>query len=120
MKLLNREEFLKLPEGTLYSEYDPHVFGDIRVKGVSGEGNNVYALDLIGLSSDGFNDFNEAANAFVETKQGDLDFDCYCRDNILEDQLFAVFEAKELSEMTKLLQTAMRLAINSEGQNAAT
>jgi len=32
MQLLNREEFLKLPEGTLYSEYDPHVFGDIRVK----------------------------------------------------------------------------------------
>jgi hypothetical protein len=122
MKLLNRKEFLKLPEGTLYAKYYQDIFDDICVKdasiGVDEEIGVFYTMPLINISDDAFdNDHADASDSFVKTKQCELDFDCYGRDGFFdEDQLFAVFEAKELSEMTKILQTALKLAVNAESK----
>jgi hypothetical protein len=33
VRIVNRLEFLKMPPGTVYAEYEPHVFGEIAVKG---------------------------------------------------------------------------------------
>jgi hypothetical protein len=126
MKLLNREEFLKLPEGTLYAKYYQDLFGDICVKdasiGAEEEIGDFYTMPLINISDDVFdNDHSDASDSFVKTMQCDLDFDCYGRDGFFDkDQLFAVFEAKELSEITKILQTVLKLAINAETKNNAT
>jgi hypothetical protein len=67
-------------------------------------------MEMINPSYEGFNNFSDAIDFFNKSKQCELNFNCYGRDELLdEDQLFAVFEAKELSEMTKLLQTATHL-----------
>ena len=88
MKLLNRDEFLKLPVGTIYTNYDRGSHsGEIFVKQ-----DNLTRKPLI--------------NNFGITSEDGL--------------LFAVFEAKELSEMTKLIQVGLRLAITSEQTNAPT
>lgn len=120
MKLLNREEFLKLPEGTLYAKYEPHIFGGIQVKGESNKKcGDFYTMEMINPSYEGFNNFSDAIDFFNKSKQCELDFNCYGQDGLFdEDQLFAVFEAKELSKMIELLQTGLKLAISTENNNA--
>jgi hypothetical protein len=126
MKLLNREEFLKLPKGTLYDKYYQKLLGDTCVKDASiraeEEIGDFYTMPYINISDDVFdNDHSDASDYFVKTMQCDLDFDCYGRDGFFDkDQLFAGFEAKELSEITKILQTVLKLAINAENKNNAT
>ena len=96
MKSLNRNEFLKLPVGTIYAEksYDDnqnYQLSDFRVKGKIGEiPTDFYYVSLI----------NPAFR--------------YYDNSIVGSDSFAVFEAKELSEMTKLIQVGLRLAINGE------
>ena len=96
MKLLNRDEFLKLPEGSLYAENSygddlEYQLSDFRVKGKIGEiPTDFYYVSLI----------NPAFR--------------YYDNSIVGSDSFAVFTAKELSEMTKLIQVGLRLAINGE------
>lgn len=33
MRIVRAKEFLKLPENTLYSTYEPCVFGELKIKG---------------------------------------------------------------------------------------
>jgi hypothetical protein len=102
MKILNRTEFMKLPENTLFSKYEPCVFGNLMIKGKTSEHNDFYVQQI----HDGV-DYSDTVN-FREKLEGaekngtsiDMDFYCECRDGLFEDdQLFAVWEEKDVLEL---------------------
>lgn len=120
MKLLNRDEFLKLPVGTMYAICGDCEFSKIYVKGVA----NNQEFDFLPFFDIKPNDeqtYFDAFDNFTKTKKCELDFETCMVDDGVAYESYGVFTAKELSEMTKLLQVGLRLAINTEKQaNAVT
>ena len=111
MKIIDRETFLKLPAGTVYSKYEPCVFGDLCIKGDSLKNDWAYqsivdAIDAI--DSPVFSD-----KLFLSEKTGesiDMDFYCMVRDGLFEnDQLFSVWDKKDvIALMNRLSETITR------------
>ncbi len=110
MKIVNRAAFLALPAGTLFSKYQPCVFGDLCVKG-----------ETIGESVDFFyQTITDAIDTgiYVETvlhhaeKDGSslaMDFNCQDRDGMFDDdQLYAVWEREDVTGLITRLQTALQ------------
>lgn len=98
MRIVNKQEFLKLPEGILYSDFEPFSFSGLKIKGETWDSDFIYQ-DLIGnvdapSSSDSFDvlyNANETGESFS------LDFDCGCRDGLYDnDQLFAIYETEDV------------------------
>lgn len=110
MKLLNRQEFLKLPSGTLYAKYGDGFFGKIQVK-FDTTSSDFYAMPLIQINTD---DHIDACQSFENTKQCRLDFENIMRDGYFEEhQLFAVFEAIEITSLIEIMQTALKSVENN-------
>ena len=104
MKIINREQFLKLPNGVLYAKFEPCVFGDIAIKGES-TSNDWYFQDLLELD---VNDSGEFADAlFKSMEEGTsiaMDFNCEGRDGLYaEKQFFAVFEKEDVLSLVERL-----------------
>lgn len=98
MRIVNRQEFLAMPEGTLYSDYEPQVFSGLKIKGEKW-GNDFIYQDLIVnvdcLSSGHLVDILVSAEQNRESFS--LDFDCGCRDGLYEkDALFAIYEPEDV------------------------
>ena len=114
MKIVNRQEFYKLPEGTLYSEFKPYYFGGLYIKGETLSYNNIpsdfVTEDLIGnIESDNSDEYHDNIVQAVENKTSlKLDFDCAGRDGMYEeDMMYAVYEKDDIAQfilrLTKLL-----------------
>lgn len=109
MKILNKEQFLKMPAGTVYSEYEPCVFTGLLVKG------DTWPCDYIEMSLIGnieSEDSGDFANKLMDAqKTGDslpLDFDCYGWNGMFEDsQLYAVYEKEDLEGLIGCLQESL-------------
>jgi hypothetical protein len=113
MKLVNRIEFLKLPNGILYSFYES--LGDLQglfMKIDSREHDWIYN-DL--TNNVDCNDSGEFADIMLDIEQNKresfkLDLDCGLRDGFFEDnQLFVVYE---LDDVEKLLTKISSIAAN--------
>lgn len=102
MRIVDRTEFLSLPQGTVYSEFSPIVFDGLFVK-ASGAGaylNDWLYDDLIAPvecnGSDQFADILLEADA-DSNKSFPLDFEYTGRDGTFEkDQKFAVYELDDV------------------------
>ena len=46
MRIIDRVEFLKLPENTVYSPFKPHYFGGLSIKGETINNNNYFTQTL--------------------------------------------------------------------------
>jgi hypothetical protein len=105
VKIINRKQFLALPEGVLFSKYKPYSFEPPLVKGESmpndfGYQDIVYAVKC-GGSDDMMNILEESE---LTGSSFDMDFDCGSRDGLFEDaQLFVVWEKKDLDMLKALL-----------------
>lgn len=112
MKIVNLEEFRKLPEGTLFMKYEPCVFGELQCKGETWEHdflceNVTYWPDCTG--SDDFADKLQEAEDHGTSVL--LDFDSSGRDGFFEnEQLFAVYERRDMEMLMDKLRRCMESA----------
>jgi len=107
MKVLNRKEFLALPSGVLFSNFEPCYFQEIRVK-LQTSGNDFIYQDInSAIKCDSSEEFNE--KMFEATEKGtelEMDFECAGRDGMFDaDQLFAVWNKDDVKSLIKLLES---------------
>lgn len=115
MKIINKTEFYALPEGTVYSDYEPYIFSNLKVKQdtVYNDGQPVDFLyeSLIGNidtnNSDHFIDILDDAEKNKTSLP--MDFNCCERDGLFEEkeQLFAIYEKKDLADFIKKLESLL-------------
>jgi len=100
MKIINRSEFLKLPAGTLYSEFKLCVFDGLFVKGKT-VGGDYYEESLIGnVAADSSEQFNDILFAAVAGAYLQLEFYSIARNGMLnQGQLYAVYGLDEIKQL---------------------
>lgn len=114
MKIVNKQEFYNLPIGTLYSNYGEIWFSGLKIKGETISYENVptdYCYEnLIGnILHDNSNEFVEILEDAVKNKTSfELDFDCLKRDGLYEDEMFAIYEEKDLLQLITKLQSLIK------------
>jgi hypothetical protein len=105
MRIVNKQEFLKLPENTIFSKYSPCQFGDLRIKGESVGTIDFYYQPI--SNSIKCNDTGEFVDACTkaEKESVEMDFDCLTRDGVFDDeQLFSVWEEKDITAFISRLE----------------
>lgn len=103
MKILNTEDFAKLPEGTLFSEYDKDGnLEELRIKGESWTPTSVLSASV--------NDIECSWN-FITLKAGDSSphYTAYTRDVYSIDAMFAVWEKEDLLKLATIVEKALEV-----------
>jgi len=110
MKIVNREQFLSLPTGTLFSKYSPCVFEDLRIKGDTCGNDFVVQQISDAVDASSSAEFVDLLSFAVEEGRSvNLNFDYAGRDGLFDkDQLFAVWERKDVEQLIDRLQQALR------------
>jgi hypothetical protein len=101
MKIVTREEFLKLPVGTLYSKYQPCVADEIHIKDETVM-DDFCCVDISNSAS-----FLHASDTSEPVNLETPYRDACARD---KDQLFAVWELDDLKALAAVVNRAMELA----------
>lgn len=112
MKLLNREEFLKLKD-VLFCKYEPYTFDSLLIKGETRPYSDFYYKKLFALKESAEDDASEsyilANQSFEETKEGPIDLDGWYRDGLYDkDQLFVVFDNEEVISIANQLLSLIK------------
>lgn len=112
MKIINREDFLKLPEGTLFTKYAPYGFDELEIKGETLKDANDFFYQRIVDAVDA-NDSNECVDILeisaCEGKPFNLDLNCQSRDGLFDDdQQFSVWEKPDITNFIERLQQAIK------------
>lgn len=109
MKIVNRKTFLEMPPGTVYAKFEPCIFGNLCIKDDSLSNDWFYQniVDAIDVNDSGeFGDVLFRANDTGESIP--MDFHCLGRDGFFDnDQLFAVFERKDIEALIERLKEAI-------------
>ena len=109
MRILNRDEFLKMPEGTLFSKGQPIYFNGLFVKGESMPNDFIYR-DLIDWENTGSEDMVSRFYEMVDGKKSFPINEDYGRDGCFnKDDLFLIYEAEDLANLVATILTAMNL-----------
>lgn len=110
MKVLNREQFLALPQRTLFHKFEPIVEDQLCVfLGKCGTDDFVYqGLGLSAIESAGGRDTIDLLFKAIDSN-GELsiptDFNCAGRDGMFDKgQLFLVYEKQDVEKLIGLLQ----------------
>lgn len=111
MKIINKSEFYALPIDTLYSDYDPCCFRDLKIKKETLYSHNI-PIDFCYKSLIGnvnYNNTSEYIDLLEEAKNKKLsiklDFECEERDGLYKkEQFFAVYEKEDVLLFIKELQ----------------
>ncbi len=111
MRLVNHQTFLALPTNTLFSTYEPHVFGPLMIKGDTLYGDGGRAIDFCeqgiadSIDCTGSNDFDDQLTHALATGASlAMDFDSQGRDGTFEqDQFYAVWEAADVAALIRRL-----------------
>lgn len=107
MKIYNREEFMKLPEGTIFTSGEPYAFLNLLIKGETWEVDFLESslLDIDSFSSD------ENSDRMNEMKKNGTSYEInksFGREGLFDDKmLYMVFEKKDLEYMIKRFKYAM-------------
>lgn len=97
MKVLNLEQFLGRPAGTIFCKYEPCCVECLEIKA-----ENINENDFVAMSIDGFSS-NDSSGGGVGDEFEYRD-DYYGRDGLYEeDQLFLVYSKKEIEKMVNVL-----------------
>ena len=111
MRIINRQEFLTLPEGTVFSEYEPCAFTGLFIKIGDCLLDDYFELPLVGnvkcRGSEGFIEILEQARKSGEGF--DLDFDGGERNGCFEDeQLYAVYDRQDIQQLIERLKECLQ------------
>lgn len=111
MKIVNLEEFRKLPEGIIFCKCAPDYLGCPQVKGKTLDADfvcasltdNIYFESHSGEIAD---IFDKAINNGTEFR---LDFDSFGRDGLYEkDQLFAIYDKLDITQFITALANSLK------------
>lgn len=106
MKIINKEQFLKLPEGILFNEFKPLYFNYLNVKGETWDKDYI-EMDLIGnIEADSSTEWADKVEDALESGQSlKLDFDSWGRNGMFDkDQLYAVYEQEDIDALIQFLK----------------
>ncbi len=107
MRIVNLKAFLALPSGTVFSKYEPCVFGPINVKGDSIGEIYFFTWDLAGsIKANGTDEFVERLHRAEKSgEELETDFNQEVRDGMFQDdQLFAVYSKEDVAKMIARLE----------------
>jgi len=112
VKIVNLEEFRKLPIGTLFMEYEPCVFGSLYAKGETWE--HDFLMEDITHEIDA-NDCGDFAYKLHDAEKNGtsivMDFDCTSRDGTFnKKQLFAIYEKVDIEMLQDKLKRCVKSA----------
>lgn len=115
MRILNREQFLAMPWGTLFAEYRPIIAGELMVKwdttipfdaATKNAGDYIYQCISLAIKHDDSGEFADkmlAAQKDAKTSL-EMDFDYSSRRSDFDpDKFYIVYEAADLSGIMELL-----------------
>jgi hypothetical protein len=110
MKIINREEFLKLPSGVLFSDYYPCVFSGLSIKLESLGAIDFCYKELIGNVK--FDEATEMMDMLDDAEENGssfpLDFDTAQRDGMYQEEgLYAIYEPADIQGLIAKLQTLL-------------
>jgi hypothetical protein len=112
MKIVNLQQFLQMPKGTLFQKYQPCVAEDICVLDDRCGDIDFYYSSLDGMSvncSGSTEMFDILFKAGEEGSSFDLDLDTVGRDGCFEEkQLFLVWEKPDVEYLIKRLQESLK------------
>ena len=110
MRIVNRDDFLQMPEGTVYSYYVPQVADGLMIKGETWTNDWLYQ-DLL-FQVDGQNSEEISDILYEAEKTGKsfkLDLKCGSRDGMFfEDQLYMVYENFDIEAVVEALKGCIR------------
>lgn len=105
MKIVNRKEFLSMPDGTLFRKHEPDIFHDIQIKVDSSENDFVCIdFDWVKANNSRQDDSEILALAREKGKPFKFDYEMTYRDGTYEDEWFAVYEKEDIEELINVLQ----------------
>lgn len=111
MKIINRKAFLAMPAGTVFSTYDPSIFGPLTIKEETLPTNDFLEQQIAdAIECNGGGDFCDKLDMAQETGASlAMDFYCLGRDGLFEpdDGLFAVWERADVEALIKRLQETL-------------
>ena len=107
MKIVDRKTFLALPAETLFSKYEPCIFGDLTIKGENAGSNDFLTQQIVNaVSCHDSGEFGDILHSAVETGDSfSMDLDCQGRDGLFDDgQLFAIWEPADIAMLIERLR----------------
>lgn len=120
MRIVGFREFLQLPDGTVYADFDPMIFSGLNVKRDSlknsDESGRIYCNDFLydsihcAVESDSSGQrVDMMFDAMKDSSKSlSLDYDCTSRDGLYDaGHLFAVFEKQDVIGLIEKLQWAL-------------
>lgn len=111
MKIVNRQAFLALPPGTLFSKFQPNFFEAMEIKGESWLQSDDYLYQSIqdAIDSTSSSEFGDRLHAMVHKGAScPMGLDSQSRDGCFDkDQLFAVWERPDVEALLARLQQAL-------------
>lgn len=108
MKVLNRKEFLNMPEGTIFAKGEPWHFNQIAHKAETMGADFVY-MSLANIDSYDSGEWSFRLNEMLETGASyPIDNDGFMRDGLFdEDDVFLVFERDDLIKLRGRINEAI-------------
>ena len=111
MRIITRAEMLKMPQGTVYSNYNPCIFTELYIKADdAGNYENDWLYDgLLGaIESTGSDDFFAKCEEMEQGKSVSVDFEYTGRDGLFDDKkLYAVYEPEDVAKLIERLQKTL-------------
>lgn len=113
MRIINRKEFLTLPENTLYRKYDPQIFCELEIKRCSpknGYINDFLSQQLTNLNSHSSDEECHLKDRYEETSESfKLCYNSCGRDGLFDkNQLFAIYDNEDIEELINTLKTCIK------------
>jgi hypothetical protein len=113
MKVVNRADFLKLPESTVYAKGKPWYFNDINVKhDTTTSGNDWWFMDFCWPDTEK-GDLESCTNVLEDSLNNGTSFpmiNAVCRNGIHDSEdLFLIFEKPDLDRLIAVFQKAKEL-----------
>lgn len=111
MKIVNREQFLKMPAGTLFSKYTHCIFEELLIKGETlrniNKTDDFYYQQIQGaIDLDQYN--NLCIGRINITNSFDMDFYCQSRDGQYdENELYAIWNEVDVQQLIARLQQVL-------------
>jgi hypothetical protein len=107
MRIIGLQDFLAMPDGTVFAKYQPQMFGELCIKGDSIHGANDFTFWPLWDIECGNSAEHYEQLVAAETQGADIPIDLRCeqRDGFFETgQLFAVFSKDEVRLMAESLR----------------
>lgn len=104
MRLINKDDFIKMPEGTIYCKYTVFGFENMYIKGRSYSDDIIETL-RIGHHADLNVDSGEVINLFHKEWKGAVDpKKPYGKDKVFREDLFLIYSVDDLRQIIKQIQ----------------